>query len=363
MILVVFGTTGELIKLMPVLSRLRDRGHPFVLASTGQQFTQIPRLLELAGLQPVDVWLGLGARSARDLQTSSDIPGWAATVAWRYGHEWRQLRRRLRSGPGRPLVLVHGDTMTTLLGALMGRFLGFPVGHIESGLRSFDLRHPFPEELNRRLTSRIARYLYAPGPWAASNLKRGIVIDTGSNTVRDAIAMAPLAAHLPMAVPDAPFGIASLHRFELLNDRELLCATLEALRESTRRFLFVEHPVTAAAIKKHGLSHLLYGNLVPIRRLDFFGFVAIMRRCAFLVTDSGGSQEEAFYLDIPCLVHRKRTERREGLGENVVLSRYDIQMLREFIVGPARHFRRTPLPAASPSDVVVDDLERRGFAA
>jgi UDP-N-acetylglucosamine 2-epimerase (non-hydrolysing) len=361
-IVCVFGTTGELIKLLPVLARLRDRGHAVKLVSTGQQVTQIPRLLELGGIQPVDVWLARGA-GGRDLRTSSDIPGWAATVARTFARERRALRRSLRAGAGEPLVLVHGDTMTTLYGAVLGRVLRLPVAHVESGLRSFDLRHPFPEELNRRLTSRLATYLYAPGPWAASNLSRGTVVDTGSNTVRDSLALAIAQGEPPFEVPDEQFGIASLHRFELLNDRRLLTRTVELLRESGRRFLWVDHPVTVAALERFGLLARLGDNLTPMPRLDFFGFVSTMRRSAFLVTDSGGSQEETYYLDIPCLVHRKRTERREGLGQNVVLSGYDEEVLHDFLADPSRFRRTEDLPSASPSDVIVDDLERRGFAA
>jgi UDP-N-acetylglucosamine 2-epimerase (non-hydrolysing) len=343
-----------------VLVRLQEGGHPFVLASTGQQVNQIPRLLELAGLPPVDLWLARGAKG-RDLRSNSDIPGWAATVARSFVRERRSVRRRLVAGPGRPLVLVHGDTMTTLYGAMLGRLLRFPVAHIESGLRSFDLLHPFPEELNRRLTSRIARYLYAPGEWAASNLSRGTVVDTGSNTIRDALAMAAAEAEPPVDVPEGQFGIASLHRFELLNDRRLLAETIDLLVESGRTFLWVDHPVTVAALEKHGLSDRLGDRVLPMPRLDFFGFVATMRRSSFLVTDSGGSQEETYYLDIPCLVHRKRTERREGLGENVVLSQYDTDVLREFLREPSAHRRGSELPESSPSDVIVSDLERRGF--
>ena len=81
--------------------------------------------------------------------------------------------------------------MTTVLGAVMGRALRVAVAHIEGGLRSFDLRHPFPEELNRRLASTLARIHYAPGAWAASNLRRGDVVDTGSNTIRDSLELVP----------------------------------------------------------------------------------------------------------------------------------------------------------------------------
>jgi UDP-N-acetylglucosamine 2-epimerase (non-hydrolysing) len=89
----------------------------------------------------------------------------------------------------------------------------------------------------------------------------------------------------------------------------------------------------------------------------------VERRASFVVTDSGGSQEECFYLDLPCLVHRVRTERREGLGENVVLSGMRTERLREFLADPGRHRRTSALPTESPSDVIVNDLERRGVAA
>ena len=272
-----------------------------------------------------------------------------------------ELRSRVLSGRGRPLVLVHGDTMTTLLGAVMGRLMRVPVAHIESGLRSFDLRHPFPEELNRRLTSRLAALLYAPGPWAASNLQRGTIVDTGSNTVRDALDMVSTIAEPSITVPGEPFGIVSLHRFELLNDRRLLTETLAALRASGRRMVFVQHPVTVSAIERFGLTELLSANVTPIPRLDFFEFLTVMRRSAFLVTDSGGSQEESFYLDIPCLIHRRRTERREGLGQNAVLSDFNLDQLRNFLLDPAVHRRLEALPEVSPSRVIVEDLEARGF--
>ena len=269
----------------------------------------------------------------------------------------------LRGGSGRSLVLVHGDTMTTVLGAAIGRTLRVPVAHIESGLRSNDLRNPFPEELNRKLASALAGIHYAPGAWAAANV-RGDVIDTGSNTIRDSLALVPIGEP-PFPLPTEPFGVVSLHRFELLNSRRLMTATLDALADAARRtpLLFIGHPVTLAAIDRFGLRASFDDTrLVLVPRLRFFDFVRVERRSALVITDSGGSQEECYYLDIPCLVHRVRTERREGLGENAVLSELRVDALREFLVDPGRHRRRTEPPGASPSRVIVEDLVRRGFA-
>lgn len=364
MILVVFGTTGELIKLAPVLLGLEERGHRYVLATTGQQVQQIPSFLEQFGLRQPDLWLGRGA-AGRDLRVNRDIPGWLRTVGRAFARHRSRLRATLRNGPGRPLVLVHGDTMTTVLGATMGRSLRIPVAHIEGGLRSFDLRHPFPEELNRKLASSLARIHYAPGAWAASNLRRGVVVDTESNTIRDSLELVP-DRDPPLALPPQPFGIVSLHRFELLNSRRLLTETLEVLADTARSvpLLFIDHPVTLAAVERFELERCFDGtSFIPVTRLRFFEFVQAERRCAFVVTDSGGSQEECYYLDLPCLVHRVRTERRDGLGENAVLSHMQTDALRDFLADPSRFRRRTPLPATSPSKVIVDDLEGRGFAA
>ena len=362
MILVVFGTTGELIKLAPVLLRLDAQGHPYVLATTGQQVQQIPSFLEQFGLRQPDIWLARGAHG-RDLRVNSDIPGWLAGVTRSWVRKRRRLRRALRDGPGSPLVLVHGDTMTTVLGSVIGRTLRATVAHIEGGLRSYDLRHPFPEELNRKLATGLSRIHYAPGAWAAGNLRRGEVVDTGSNTIRDSLAL--VSDELPaIPLPDAPFGVVSVHRFELLNNRRLLTETVEVLAEASRRtpLLFVDHPVTAAALERCRLTDRFDGeSFRRVPRLRFFDFVRVERRSAFVVTDSGGSQEECYYLDLPCLVHRVKTERREGLGENAVLSQMRADVLRDFLSGPSRFRRRTQFVSASPSDVIVDDLERRGF--
>ena len=361
MILVIYGTTGELIKLAPVLMRLRERGHPYLSATTAQQIEQIPPLIEQFGLPAPDLWLGRGA-GGRDLSRNRDVPGWLATVLGRFVRHGRQLRRRLKKGPGRPLVLVHGDTMTTVLGASMGRLLRTGVAHIEGGLRSYDWRHPFPEELNRRAASTLARIHYAPGAWAASNLSRGTIVDTGSNTIRDSLELVTgdeAALDLPPA-----YGVVSLHRFELLNNRRLLTETVDVLAKSAKRtpLVFVDHPVTAAALERFRLAERFDAeSFRRVPRLRFFDFVRVERHSAFVVTDSGGSQEECYYLDLPCLVHRVKTERREGLGENAVLSEMRADVLRDFLADPTRFRRRTELATASPSDVIVADLERRGF--
>jgi UDP-N-acetylglucosamine 2-epimerase (non-hydrolysing) len=360
-IIVIYGTTGELIKLGPVLALLEDRGTPALTLTTGQQVEQIPAMLDAFGLRPPSAWLGRG-HGGRDLRELNDLPGWGANVVRRF----MRMRPRLRDLDPR-LVLVHGDTMTTVLGAAMGRSLGVPVAHIEAGLRSGDWRNPFPEEINRHLTSRIATLHFAPNQWAAENLVRagvgGDVVVTNGNTMIDALRR---FGDRPFAVdvPSGPFGLASLHRQELLGQRARLSEIVHLLREAaeSQPVLFIDHPITAAALTASGLDGMFVGTqLRRVPRLPYGAFIALLRRAAWLVTDSGGSQEECSQLGIPCLVHRRATERQEGLGENVVLSHMDPAAVRAFLAAPQVLRRDEHAVDHSPSQVIVDELVARGL--
>lgn len=341
MITVVLGTTGELIKLAPVLRRLEGE---YVLATTAQQVTQIELFLAEFGLRPPDIWLAHGA-GGRDLESNGDVPRWLAEVT----RGFHAHRRKLREAD---VVVVHGDTMTTLLGALMGRAMRRPVAHVEAGLRSGDLRNPFPEEAVRRATSRLAKVHYAPGAIPASAIAgRGRVVDTRWNTIRDALDLVPDRPPPLLELPHEPFGVVSLHRFELINDRALFAATLDRLAAAQHPLLFVDHPVTAAALSRFGLD-------VPgrIPRQGFFSWVQLLRRAAFVISDSGGAQEECYFLDVPCLVHRRRSERIEGVGETTLLSKLDVRVLASFLADVPSLRRSGPVPTGSPSDVIVGDL-------
>lgn len=365
MIAVVYGTTGELIKLAPVLRSLLERDIPVLTLCTGQQVEQIPTLLDDFGLPQPDVWLGRGNRG-HDLERALDLPLWLVQVAVGFVRHRRMLRKRLAEARAKPLVIVHGDTFTTVLGSLMGGALRVPVAHVEAGLRSGDWRNPFPEEVDRLVTSKVARIHLAPGAHAAANLRasrtRGEIVDTGANTIRDALDLVPEGAP-DVELPQEPFGLVSLHRFELLGKPAAFKAILELLREASRRtpILFIDHPVTAATIKANSLEPLFDARLRRVPRQRYFRFISLLKASAFLVTDSGGSQEECAQLGHPCLVHRAATERPDGLeGGSVVLSRVDLQVVRAFLEDPLAFARSPQTDQRRPTDVIIEYLERRG---
>lgn len=363
MIGVVLGTTGELIKLAPILLALQERGERALVITTAQQVRQLPPFLEDFGLPMPDVWLARGHRGA-DLEHTWQVPVWAATVAANSLRRRRALKERVDA------IVVHGDTMTTVLGSVLARLLRVPALHVEAGMRSGDWRNPFPEELNRTVAARLVEVHFAPGDRPVRNLRRervgGRIVDTRQNTIRDAVDLAAAAPSVPgVALPDEPFGLVSLHRFELIEKPELFRPVLEILHEHSRTqpLLFVDHSVTAAAIERHGLDHLFDDRFRRIPRLRYFPFISLLQASRFLVTDSGGCQEECAFLGHPALIHRAVSEHDTGLDTCVVLSKMDLGVLRAFLADPDRYRVPAPAPEATPTQIIMGELERMGLVA
>ncbi len=367
MIAFVYGTTAELIKIAPVYNRLVDLGARPLLWSTGQHVVELPETARRLGLPGPDLELGRG-RSGRNLARIYDVIPWAMGVASVVVRRRRSLVDQLWSDDRPPLILVHGDTMTTVMGAAIGRWYGVTVGHIEAGLRTNKLFEPFPEELDRRIAGRLAQVHFTPGLDKFGNLARtrGIKVDTIANTVLDSVRSAP---DVPQrAVPDLvqPYGIVSLHRFELIQQGERFeeILTSIALWSKVHEMVVVTDAQTALQITRLGLDHLL--DRPGIRRVDkltYFDFIALLRAARFVVTDSGGLQEECAYLNVPCLVHRTTTERTDGLGANVVLSMFDVDVVGRFLADPDRYRMTNPPELPSPSQIIVDHLVESGHAA
>ena len=345
MIMIVYGTTGELIKLAPVIARLNQRRLEYLAVSTQQQAAQIASMNAAFGLRPPDMLLANG-HHGRDLANLIEMPPWALRVALRFAQARRALRRRLAMRPGNHVLMVHGDTVTTVAGSLMAKALPVQLAHLEAGLRSHDWRNPFPEELDRRIVGRLADIHYAPTQVEVANLRRshGDVVVTGANTVVDSLDLvppgrAPAERVLRGRMPVGPYGVVSLHRNELLSNATRLRDTLRVLVDSAERipFIFVDHPVTVAAVRRHGLDGALARpGVLRVERMGYLPFVALVRESAYIFTDSGGLQEESYSLGIPCLVHRTVTERDVGVGLNCVVSRYDLNVAAAFLSDTGR---------------------------
>lgn len=227
------------------------------------------------------------------------------------------------------VVVVFGDTNSTLAGALAAVKLHIPVAHVEAGLRSFNMK--MPEEINRILTDRISSYLFCPTANAVDNLrKEGFEhfparIDFTGDVMFDvalhysAISAERSSVLQTLGLIDKPFILATLHRQENTDDPVRLSALFDALNQlsSGYRIVLPLHPRTRRIIENNKLS--LKFN--PIDPVGYFDMVELMKNCSFVLTDSGGVQKEAFFFHKHCLVARDDTEWTEltGMGYNFLV--------------------------------------------
>lgn len=357
MIVFVFGTTAEAIKLAPIMRRLDARGVAYEQWVTFQHTDALRVAMPQLGLRAPDRVIADGWRG-QPLKRPVQMLGWMLTVG---GWTLRRLVPLRRSLPRRTIVVVHGDTMTTVLGAVMGQLLGRPVAHVEAGLRSGDWRHPFPEELDRRIVGRLARVHYAPTAETAENLRgRPNVVTTHGNTVKDAVRDS-LADDDGASGQDHPYGLVLLHRFEFISNPSLVRETLRTLdAHSPLELRVVVDSYSKEAIEQ-AITELALDRMVTMPKLEHKQFVDVLRGATFVVTDSGGIQEETAVFGIPTLIHRMATERSEGVGTSAVLSRWDQTVVADFLRDAERLRTAADAIDASPSDIIVDDLLARGF--
>ncbi|KRA22244.1 hypothetical protein ASD65_17230 [Microbacterium sp. Root61] len=357
MIIFVYGTTAEAIKIAPIARRLQDRGIRFQQWITQQHTDALRRALPELGLPEPDRVIANGWRG-NPLKTPLQMLGWMFDVA---GWTLRNMRPARRALPTPRVVVVHGDTVTTVLGTFIGRLYGCTVAHVEAGLRSGDWRHPFPEELDRRIVGRLAHVHYAPSLEAVENLAgRSNVVFTHGNTVRDAVRD---TAGGDSGIIGEEYGLILLHRYEFISEPALVQETLQRLEESSPLPMRVvvdsySRDAITQTIAELGLTRF---SIVP--KVEHAEFVRLLRAASFVVTDSGGIQEESAEFGIPTLIHRMATERSEGIGSSAVLSRWDGVVVENFLRTYGTLRAETGSDENSPSEIIVADLIERGFAA
>jgi UDP-N-acetylglucosamine 2-epimerase len=356
---VFLGTKAQYVKTAPLVRLLDDRGVAYRLIDTGQHARLSAGLRTELGVRAPDYVLG----DASDVESVPQAAGWALSIARRLGDP-EGLRREVFGGDG-GICVVHGDTPSTVLATLLARRAGLRVAHLEAGLRSHNLLHPFPEEAIRLVVMRLAALLFAPDATAVANLRalrvRGRVVAVPGNTSIDAL-RAALDPDLPLGAGPA---VVTMHRVENLHRRRRVHELAEvveriALRRPVR---VVVHGPTKAVLARAGIDQRLLDAGVELVPLVPYGeFVAMLAAAPFVITDGGSVQEECALLGVPTLLWRARTERPDGLGANVVLSRYDPDVVGAFLAAPERH-RRPPAPldarpTAAILAVLLDELAR-----
>ena len=315
-ITLVVGTRPEAIKMAPLFHALKKcpgvRPH---LLATGQHADMLLEPLAYFGLVPDDNLGIMRERQTLDYVTSAVL----------------ELSGKVFDRENPSLVLVHGDTTTTLAASLAAFYRKIPVGHVEAGLRSRDLGRPFPEEMNRVVTDHLASWWFPPTEGAAANLLRegcpaDRVVVTG-NTVIDALLWTARRVHAPSASaltnlpPDARVLLLTAHRRESGGEGlERICRAVSRILDTARDVWCVVPMHRNPAVREVFQGRL--GNLsrvVLCEPLSYPDFVWAMNRSTLILSDSGGVQEEAPALKKPVLVLRDVTERPEALTEGTAM--------------------------------------------
>ncbi|MCC5860115.1 MAG: UDP-N-acetylglucosamine 2-epimerase [Ectothiorhodospiraceae bacterium] len=352
---VVIGTRAQLIKMAPVLRELERQNIPFSLLMTGQHLVTMDELMEEFNVKTEPQWLCGREEIKRILQA----PLWFCRALWRLyasRNDWTGKHT---------LVLVHGDTLSTFIGALVGRLVaGGRVGHVEAGLRSFDMLNPFPEELIRVIVCRLAHVHYAPGAWAAANLKgRRNVVDTAGNTILDTLRLT--LEDMPSQNEEPPYVVVSIHRLENLYSATRLGLIVEEVERISRTHpvRFVLHPATERRLAAAGHLGKLqtHPNVVLLPRMTYRPFIHMAARARLVITDGGSNQEELYYLGVPTLLMREKTERQEGMTDGCTrLGSFDRTAIRAYVddVLGRDPAPRAPLPDYYPARCIVDNVAR-----
>lgn len=332
-IMLVFGTRPEAIKMAPLVKEFQKHPDEFrtIVCVTGQHRQMLDQVLDIFDIRP-DYDLNI-MKQGQDLYdvTSRVLLG----------------MRDVLSEAQPDVVLVHGDTTTSTAAALAAFYQQIPVGHVEAGLRTHNIYSPWPEEMNRQITGRIATYDFAPTPLSRENLLKENVDDakitvTG-NTVIDALywvvnkikSDSSLDSKLEASLADAGYDVARLaggkklvlitgHRRENFGDGFIsMCRAIKHLTEKYPDVDFV-YPMHLNPNVRRPIHEVFgddlgnLGNMFFIEPLEYLSFVYLMEKSTIVLTDSGGIQEEAPGLGKPVLVMRDTTERPEALTAGTV---------------------------------------------
>ena len=330
--MLVFGTRPEAIKMAPLVKKFQKYSSDFktVVCVTGQHREMLDQVLKIFDIKP-DYDLNI-------MKQGQDLYDITARVLL----GMRDVLNEVKPD----VVLVHGDTTTSMAASLAAFYQQIAVGHVEAGLRTYDIYSPWPEEMNRQITSRIATYNFSPTPLSEKNLKEekvhGNIYVTG-NTVIDALHMVveklkndvTLAAKQEQMLAKAGYDVASWadgkklvlitgHRRE--NFGEGFINIVTAIKNLTEKYPNVDfvypmhlNPNVRKPIHEvfgENLSDL--GNMFFIEPLQYLEFIYLMEKSTIVLTDSGGIQEEAPGLGKPVLVMRDTTERPEALESGTV---------------------------------------------
>lgn len=353
------GTTAEFIKLAPVIKELRQRNIPFKLITSGQNEINFNAMSEYTGT--IKPYLSLPEKPHQSSIFLFLI--WAIQTFFRglitLHKEFKNVDKK------NTYFIIHGDTVSSLIGAILARCFGLQLIHIEAGLRSFHFLEPFPEEICRFIINALSHVNFCQNEWSMNNLKNSHSkkIDTKQNTLIEIFWWAiKKKMGLEYAKKFSKYYILIMHRQEhIYFNKKWTKNMIQFIINHANKdlnCLFVMLPVSSSFVQseKTSINKSLSKKLFFIPKLGYPEFMTLMKNAEFIATDGCTNQEEVYYMGLPCLSLRHRTERIEGLNENVVISKDNKKLMKNFLKNYKDYRRESVYPKESPSKIIVDYL-------
>ena len=329
---IILGTKAEFIKMFPILLILQKRHKEYFLIFTGQHNLQ--NLCETFGVKKPDVILSPPPENGSKFNTNeSKAIKWSLEIILK-------IRKELKKLPDLKFLIFHGDTLSTACASLgssrlLNPFKKYKNVHLESGLRSWSNKEPFPEEIIRRIVTFFSDILICPSEQAKKNLKKyknKKVIQLG-NTILDSVHYASKIAKKRHLKPfNKRFAIAVIHRHENIKSYERLSKIVEILNSVPIPVYFSLHDNTKNKLIEFGLYHRLNKNIHIVESMDYVSFIYQLSKCSIILVDGGSLQEEDLIFQKPIIILRKNTERPEGLSSNFqYLSKLEVEKTKNKI--------------------------------
>ncbi len=354
------GTTTELIKLSPIISELEKRKINFKIIASGQTKIKFDELSLIIKKRKADISLG----DKIDRSSVIKFSLWSISAflkAFSLRKEFKGLNSK------NSYFIVHGDPVSSLIGAVVAKFYRLKLVHIESGLRSFNFLEPFPEEICRVLISGMADIHFCPNEWAMKNLShgKGEKVNTFQNTLIESywrVASKKKLYDKELELGSKKYFVLIVHRQEhVIFGKEKSEQLIKFILDNSPKNMtcvFVTHAITSNFLESVKFKLGIHKNRVRlVSRLHYPEFVSLLDNAQFVLTDGGSNQEELYYMGVPCVLLRNDTERIEGLGENVVLSKGKKTIIKSFMKNYKKYRRDKIKIKKRPSKIIVDKLE------
>lgn len=350
------GTNAEYIKLAPVIKELKKRKVKFKIITSGQNMIRFKDLANFTG----EITPYINFKGKKNKSSPFHFFFWSVTTFFRC---LITLRKEFKNcNKKNTYFIIHGDTVTSTMGALIGFIYRLNIVHVEAGYRSFNFLEPFPEEICRTINNHLADLLFSPTDWAKDNLKgkKGIKISTKYNTIMEILLWAAYRKKKKEStLKEKNYYLLILHRQEhVIFKKEWTKKIMDFVIKNADKnltCLVLNHPLTTNIINSLHLGQRAK-NIKTIPQLPYPDFISLLKNAEFIASDGASFQQETYYMGKPLLILRDFTEQTEGLNHNAKMYENNEKLMKNFL----KNYKKLQRPPISyktpPSKIVVDYL-------